>query len=364
MQTRIALCALVAMVFVAAPSSPLAAQEANARVMTRNLFIGADLSAAFAVEDPSEIPAAAGEVLAEILASNFPARAQLLAQEIARNQPHVVGLQEVYDIQANVLLGAAPDIDLDFLRILSSELAALGQKYSVAIENDNVVAPVPLAIVPSGVWYQGSVRDRDVILVRQNVAWANPMKGTYPTLIPTPYGFNLVRGWTSVDVAFGGNAYRVVNTHLEVEATGAGCVQTLQAIDLQGALGFLDTALGVLPEVMIGDFNSDPSDSGCAALGNLSPYTIMSGNSFTDTWLLRNNDPSATGETWKFASLDASQPPTLTRRVDQIWIRRAAAEGVTVRLTGDDPTRTTPEGLYASDHLGVVARMTLIPGPQ
>lgn len=363
MKTRIVFCAFVAMTLTAAASSPVAAQATNAAVMTRNVYIGADLSAAFDVEDLSEIPAAAGVVLANILASNFPARAELLAQEIARNQPHVVGLQEVFDIQAEVVFGSAsaPDIDLDFLEILISKLAAQGQHYSVAVENQNVFAPVPLAIIPGGVGYQGHVRDRDVILVRHNVAWSNPMMGTYPTLIPTPFGFDLVRGWTSVDIVFGGNAFRVVNTHLEVESSGAGCVQTLQAFDLHDALAFLDTTLGVLPQVVIGDFNSDPGDPGCAAIDDLSPYEIMAGSSFTDVWVHRHNDLFATGETWKFESLDASQDPTLTRRVDQIWIRRADASGVTVRLTGDDPKDTTPEGLYASDHLGVAARMTLIP---
>jgi len=115
---------------------------------------------------------------------------------------------------------------------------------------------------------------------------------------------------------------------------------------------------------VLGDFNSDPADPGCTVIpeiANLSPYRIMAGISFTDTWLLRNNDRSATDETWKLESLDASQDPTLTRRVDQVWIRRTAANGVTVRLTGDGPKRKTPEGLYASDHLGVAARMTLIP---
>jgi len=361
-QIRTVLCTVFATTLVVVAPRPAAAQATNAIVMTRNVFIGADLSAAFAVQDPSEIPAAAGEVLADILASNFPERAKLLAREIAQKQPHVVGLQEVCDIQASdVFFRTAPDIDLDFLQILVSELAALDQNYSIAVENQNVFAPVPLAITPTGAWYQGYVRDRDVLLVRHNVAWSNPMKGTYPTKIPTPFGFDVVRGWVSVDVVFGGNAYRVADTHLEVESSGAGCVQTLQALDLQAALAYLDAALGVLPQVMIGDFNSDPTDPGCVPIGNLSPYKIMTGSGFTDAWLVRQNDLFATGLTWKLESLDASHAPTLTRRVDQVWVRRIEAEGVAVRLTGDDPKRTTPEGLFASDHLGVAARMTLIP---
>lgn len=353
--------ALVALMLVNGSSGALAADATNAPVMTRNLYIGADLASALDVEDPSEIPGAAGDVLAQILASDFPSRAKVLAQEIARGQPHVVGLQEVWDVQAIDLNGLAPDIDLDFLQILMSELAARGQKYSVAVENENVVVPGLPALIPGMGLYLGNIRDRDVILVRHNAAWSNPMMGTYPTLIPTPFGFDIVRGWTSLDVVFGGNAYRFVNTHLEPQASGGGCVQTLQALDLQGALGFLDATLGVLPEVVVGDFNSDPADTGCAAVGGLSPYMIMVASSFTDTWFLRNNDRMATGETCCFDSLDVSNNSTLTRRVDQIWIRRTDANGVTVRLTGDDAKRVTPDGLFGSDHLGVIARMSLIP---
>lgn len=143
-------CAFMAMILAVVAPSLAAAQATNAAVMTRNVYIGSDLSAAFDVENPGEIPAAAGEVLANILASNFPARAALLAEEIASKQPYVVGLQEVYDIQAEVVIGSAPDIDLDFLQILLSKLAAHGQQYSVAVQNQNVFAPVPLAITPAG----------------------------------------------------------------------------------------------------------------------------------------------------------------------------------------------------------------------
>ena len=59
----------------------------GARVMSRNLFIGGDVFAAIDVGDPSEIPEAAGNVLAEIVASDFEAHAELLADEIRRCRP-------------------------------------------------------------------------------------------------------------------------------------------------------------------------------------------------------------------------------------------------------------------------------------
>jgi len=363
MKIRTALGALLASVLVVCSTSALAAGATNARVMTRNLYIGADVFAAINVP-PDQIPAAAGEVLAEILASDFPARARVLAKEIAEKQPHAVGLQEVWSVQAEDLNGLAPDISLDFLAILMDELEARGQKYDVAVANTNVFVPALPALIPGVGLYLGQILDRDVILVRHNVAWANPAMGTYPTIIDLPdppFNFDIVRGWTSVDLVFGGNPYRFVNTHLEVESFGAGCIQTLQAIDLQFALGGLAFQFGPLPEVVVGDFNSDPDDPGCAPAGGASPYSIMLSQGFTDAWTLRNNDRRSDGDTCCYTALAQDDDDGVTRRVDLIWIRGTDANGVTVRLSGDNPKRQTPDGLYGSDHLGVMARMTLVP---
>jgi len=370
MKIRTALGALLASVLVVCSTSALAAGATNARVMTRNLYIGADVFAAIDVEDPSEIPVAAGEVLAEIIASDFPARARVLAQEIQQLQPQVIGLQEVWNVQA--VSATAPPIDIDFLAILMSELAARGQKYTIAVAQTNVDVALP-AFVPGVGLYLGAIQDRDVILVRHNVGWSNPAMALYPTRIPTPFGFDIVRGWTSVDVVFGGNAYRFVNTHLEVESFGDGLVQTLQAIELQGALGFLAATYGQLPEVVVGDFNSDPADPGCTEptfcatppLQGVSPYLVLSsgffGPALTDAWALRSNDHRSDGDTCCYTALAQDDDDGVTRRVDLIWIRGTDANGVTVRLSGDNPKRQTPDGLYGSDHLGVMARMTLVP---
>ena len=361
MKIRTVLGALLAPVLLVCSTSAVAADATNARVMTRNIYIGANVFDAINVP-PEQIPIAAGQVLADILASDFPGRARLLAKEIAEKQPHAVGLQEVWSIQA--VSATAPAIDLDFLAILMAELDARGQKYDVAVANTNVFVPGLPAFIPDVGLYLGQILDRDVILVRHNVAWANPAMGTYPTLIDLPdppFNFDIVRGWTSVDVAFGGNPYRFVNTHLEVESFGEGCIQTLQAIDLQFALGGLAFQFGPLPEVVVGDFNSDPDDPGCAPAGGASPYSVMLSQGFTDAWDLRNNDRQSDGDTCCYDALAQDDDAGITRRVDLIWIRGTDANGVTVRLSGDNPKRQTPDGIYASDHLGVTARMSLVP---
>jgi endonuclease/exonuclease/phosphatase family metal-dependent hydrolase len=372
--------ALAALMLVIASTTASAAGATNARVMTRNLYIGADVFAAIDVEDPSEIPGAAGAVLAEIVASDFPARAKLLAAEIQQRQPQVIGLQEVWNVQA--VSATAPPIAIDFLDILMSELAARGQKYTVAVAQTNVDVALP-AFIPGAGLYLGTIQDRDVILVRHNVAWANPAAAHFDTRIPTPFGFDIVRGWNSVDVVFGGNAYRFVNTHLEVQGFGDRAIQTFQAAELLGVLEFLKATFGPLPEVVVGDFNSDPDDPpcgdpNCAAFAvPTNPYDMLSDPSvpflckvdpttdclpgLTDAWTLRNNDRRSDGDTCCYDSLSANDAGAVTRRVDLIWIRGTDATGVTVRLSGDDPKRTTSDGLFGSDHLGVMARMTLIP---
>src|SRR4051794_1286241 len=91
--------------FVLAPVATAAAAD-NARpvkVMTRNLYLGADLNppirAALSAPDLPSAVAAFGTANAHLWSivqqTNFPARAKLLAAEIDRYQPDLIGLQEV-----------------------------------------------------------------------------------------------------------------------------------------------------------------------------------------------------------------------------------------------------------------------------
>ena len=65
-------------------------------VMTRNLYLGADLDAADRAKSArTNSPQPNGQVLREVTANDFPARAKGLAQEILKKKPDLVGLQEV-----------------------------------------------------------------------------------------------------------------------------------------------------------------------------------------------------------------------------------------------------------------------------
>ena len=76
--------------------------------------------------------------------TNFPARAEAIADEIQAEEPDLIGLQEVTKWTTG---GLNPPPGYDFLAILQSELASRGLDYSVAaVANNANIGPAPLAL--------------------------------------------------------------------------------------------------------------------------------------------------------------------------------------------------------------------------
>src|SRR5438552_9967815 len=139
-----------------APPSPLVADvgrtDIRARApraptvtaMTRNLYIGADVDvviAALASPDPTDDEPALLDAIAVLQHTDFPARAEALADEIARARPHVIGLQEVEQLHIDLTaLGTPLAINQDFLAILRAALGRRGLHYTVAGRVTNVTA--------------------------------------------------------------------------------------------------------------------------------------------------------------------------------------------------------------------------------
>lgn len=338
--------------------APARTTSGEVAVMTRNVFIGSDLTPVIAATTPAEFLAAADSVLAQMAANDFPSRSIALASEIADKKPHLVGLQEVLRFTLNGNTGAPPF--RDYLNDLLDSLAAQGAAYYVVGEVRNLDLTIP---VPS----LGVVRalDRDVVLARADVAaMPVPVPGcrasadgcNYETFAPLPTlggTINSERGFVVVDAIVAGQAIRFVNTHLEVPELPR-VIQALQAAELIGRLNAM--AQPGLPIVIAGDINSAPTEGDVIIPGGVIPsaYRQFLLAAYADTWTLRPG--KSPGLTCCTANDLSNVDSPHFKRVDVIFARATPSE-THANLVGVDEEDRTPGGLWPSDHAGVVARL-------
>jgi hypothetical protein len=317
-------------------------------VMTRNLYLGSELGPVFAAQNEAELIAATSQIWANVLASDFPARAELLADEVAADRPLLLGLQEVSLWTA---VGAGDPVTIDFLDILLDALAARGLHYDAVSVSDAFEDTLP-AIDPTLGLVQVTLLDRDVILVRADVPSPqltvlhedNGLFDAALTLEVLGQPLRIDRGWNLVDVRVRNRTFRFVNTHLEAFDPGE-VIRVQQAQELLE--GPLDTDL---PVILLGDLNSDAEADGLA-------YGLLTDlGGFEDAWSIANpGDPGLTG---CHAADLLNQVVELRSRIDLVLVR----DGVRVRdaeVIGIDPARRTPAGQWPSDHAGVVARVMI-----
>ena len=337
-------------------------------VMTYNVYYGTDPTPLLTTP-LDQVPVVAAEVWALAQHTDFPARAGALAEQIASRRPHLVGLQEaaLYRVQQSgdaAFGGTTPAtaVVYDFLALLVDSLEARGLHYVVAAADSttDVELPAFTGIDGAGNPTFDDVRltDRDAVLARADVQFANARHGTYQTFIPVSFGpvqTGVFEGWASVDATVRGRTFRFVSTHLEAQL--AVPVQVGQAQEL---LGLLQSE--TRPTILVGDFNSD-------VLGNVPgaatpAYGMITGAGFADSWLRPHRpDPGATC----CESADLGNPqPTLNQRIDFVFTRNLPRFVVPLRreVVGDLAGNRTPGGLWPSDHAGLVTSFVWPPmGP-
>ncbi|HAS52934.1 MAG TPA: hypothetical protein DCS42_01820 [Nitrospiraceae bacterium] len=357
--------ALVAVVLLLGTTGAFA--ESSLTVMTRNLYLGADLSPVLAAQTPEAFFATVQSAAEQIAASNFPERAVALAAEIAEKQPHLVGLQEVYDFTFNGSNGPPPYRDV--LADLMNALSAKGANYRVAAVVRNADLQIPLAGNIVG------VLDRDVILARGDVATSvvpRSLSGCRSSLdgcnyqvaasAATPGGvITIERGFVAVDAAINGSPVRFVNTHLEERYPDptnpvSPIIQSMQAYELISILSALPKHRNAMI-IVAGDINSSPQDmiisEGTYTI--VPPYQQLAYGGYIDTWDLRPGKPA--GFTCCQAADILNLDSILSERIDVIFTDRMPSGKVKVNVMGNDESDRTPSGLWPSDHAGVVARI-------
>jgi endonuclease/exonuclease/phosphatase family metal-dependent hydrolase len=257
--------------------------------MTRNLYLGADIDGILAIQDPNQVPIAIAQAWATIVSTNFPARAEALADEIAEARPHLIGLQEavLYRRQSpsdyvlgNTALNASTVV-YDFLPILMSALQARGMRYRVVARLTTSDLEFPM-YTGQGPLPFDDIRwtDGDAILAREDVVVRNSLARVYEAFAPVAVAgapLRLLRGWTSVDAVAAKTELRFVNTHLETQP-----FRPVQEAQTRELLQWLAQHHGT--KIVVGDFNSAANPS-APAQSKTASYGMFRAAGFEDLWL-------------------------------------------------------------------------------
>jgi endonuclease/exonuclease/phosphatase family metal-dependent hydrolase len=319
-------------------------------VMTRNLYVGADLDAVIAAltsSDPSDDFPSLLTAVTTVQQTAYPLRASAMADEIARARPHVLGLQEVSDIDIDLsAFGLSVVIHQDFLAILQAELVTRGLHYVVAAAVKNIeAAPIPgITLVD----YDALLVDADRVTVHSAVG--HSFSANLGEVSP---GVVLKRGWVAVTAIVGGRRYAFASTHPESGSfPGFSELRAVQVAELVATLGT------DLPTVLMGDLNDIPG----------SPmYELLIGAGFTDVW--RALRRGVLGNTCCHLKDLSDRHARFDERIDYVFSR--GFEHVNkqvlgrVTLVGDTPSDRLqgPEfRIWPSDHAGLVADLLLPSG--
>jgi endonuclease/exonuclease/phosphatase family metal-dependent hydrolase len=331
-------------------------------VMTQNMYLGSSLNPALEATTPEAFVEAVARIYATVQYTNFPQRAEAIADEVQESEPDLIGLQEVSKWTTG---GLNPPAGYDFLAILENDLQARGLHYTAAsIAHNAKIGPAPLALAEQGCVQPGptitcsvELEDRDVILVNDDtpgLTWSNPQSGRYATQqsIESPVGpLSFDRGWASIDARLKQQPFRFVDTHLETEESPL--VQQTQAAEFLAGPGKGGTI------VATGDFNSASDGSTTTSYAQLTAP-----GKFRDSWNEKLLGPGVS------CCQESNTPPlapgalnnpvsTLRTRIDLILARGAArSDGDDAHLIGDTPFQATPP-FWPSDHAGVVSELSL-----
>jgi hypothetical protein len=360
------LCVLLVVALATAfPAAAEAKRGPKITVMTRNLFLGADLSPAIGAASIPQAIDGAGVIWNEFQRTKFPERAVPLAREIKRSKADLVGLQEVAQWRKQTPSdGGAPPIspigtpatqvEQDFLAILKRELSKIHAGYRVAVVQREFDAELPVDAdgsdttgSPFGADFDARLTMRDVILVRRasKLKLGKKRRGHFQTRYePVVGGLTIPvdRGWASVEVRFKGKRFRFVDTHLE--AFGDPKIREAQAREL--TTGPLKSKRQV---ILVGDLNSG---------------------------IARHHEPEKPGDDLAFRALagfgmhdngavqsccyeDLFDPAgVFDHTVDHV-LTRPALKTLRAHVTGKRRSERTSSGLWPSDHGGVVSTLRL-----
>jgi endonuclease/exonuclease/phosphatase family metal-dependent hydrolase len=349
-----------------------------------NVYLGADLNPLFGASSLPDLISRASAIYAEVERTDFPQRADAIAELVADDAPDVLGLNEValWETAPWAFVqtpgGPLPVVTgpytptFDFEQILLDALAAEGEPYTVVATNSNFTsATIPIAI-PISPTLAARFTDHDLILVRDdalkhltvsNVRSFNFSDASLFSVNLLGLNVQVDRGWSTVDLTQRGRTFRFVNTHLE--AFGTTPLRD-EWRNLQAAELVADLETSPHPLVVVGDINARPTL--CQDFRqppqfqdqNVVAYGLLEDAGLQEVWpLVYERDPCGPAS-WTSGQDDSLlEPSTLDHRIDVVFVSEefSALQAETIGEEPDD--RTEPDGFWPSDHAGSLAKIRL-----
>lgn len=326
------------------------------RVMTRNVYLGADVGAAMRLLP--DVAAAAQAMWDDVRQSHFRRRVQVLAAEVMGEGPDAIGLQEAAVWRYDGVVAHDSVAEL---------LEDLGGAYVVAARRNSFTTAGLTAVVRDPAFFRPrlgkdtaefALEVGDVLLVR--CEWAPRIVCAGGTAYDTATRAELAvpvamrRGyiWADLDLDLP-RPLRLVATHLESVSATAATEQARRLVR--------DLAQSDMPVVILGDLNADPRSPADSA------YWIVRAAGFADAGPA-GTEPTYFGGDVRLLLAEGDERPqrehAFTERLDYVLVRSRPGPGpgptdqaartdvyigpCAARIVGRSPP-------FASDHAGIVA---------
>jgi endonuclease/exonuclease/phosphatase family metal-dependent hydrolase len=357
-------------------------QSEKVTVMTRNLYLGADLGPAIGAVGFNDFISKNGQILRDVDTNNYPVRSRGLAKEILGKKPDLVGLQEVamwrtgpVNLTAAAAGGCrkaqaagtpctATTVKYDFLAQLMDRLNKGQKRYRIVKvqKQFDFEAPGDYNNVPgdgggpAGINDNGEINGRltmrDAILARvgAGVRTSNARSGNFETVYaPLISGIEVPvdRGWVSVNAKVrDSRKFRFIDTHFE--AFGDPTIRESQAKEL--FTGAKAPANSRLPVILVGDLNSDDNT---VSGGDRLAYNALKGAGFRDR---STETPMSCCVKSGILTDNFGAKSDFDHHIDHILTRDPAK----VKLVKSWVTGRTPaNGYWDSDHAGVTSKLRI-----
>lgn len=379
MVLKLATAAMAALLIAASAAE---AKPTTVRVMTRNVYLGADLYPGVHSKSLQELVNLAGSILNDVDTNNFRIRAKGLAAEVQATKPDLIGLQEAAlwrtePCNRNPLEKKAATVRWDYVKLLLSQLNKGSTHYRLVVSKPEFDFEVWANTdgneatagegCPMGSEINGRLTMRDAILAKVGgVKTSQSKSGTFGTLLRVrPAGaidVDVTRGWTRTTAQVGkGPKFTFVNAHFEAFDNSAsnhtnkgtdvsnGQIRQAQAEEMVAKGG---PATGRLPVIFLGDFNADVKTE--QKPGDAVAYRVL-----LDAGFVQRSAEKPYGCCLKPTILKTSaggKRSDFTHKVDHIM----TSSPKRVKLVSSSITGLKPvNGFWNADHAGVFSKLSL-----